>query len=227
MRVVADAVRLRRPALARAFRVRALAMAVVAGALAVAGLAVVHEDARSIWDGLTSGSGLSAVIVSGLAGLGTVLLVLQRRYELARVSAALAVVAIVAGWGLAQRPELLPGLTIQEAAAGHSVLVSVVVALAIGAVILVPSLGLLFSLVLRGRFDEERVVDAERKIAAAGGNERLLRAAALCLVVGVVVTVVPESPWGRIVGIPALLAFIALGFVALARAMTAAAGDDA
>ena len=225
--LAADAVRLRRPALARAFRVRALAMAVVAGALAVAGLAVVHEDARSIWDGLTSGSGLSAVIVSGLAGLGTVLLVLQRRYELARVSAALAVVAIVAGWGLAQRPELLPGLTIQEAAAGHSVLVSVVVALAIGAVILVPSLGLLFSLVLRGRFDEERVVDAERKIAAAGGNERLLRAAALCLVVGVVVTVVPESPWGRIVGIPALLAFIALGFVALARAMTAAAGDDA
>src|SRR5919197_5094920 len=168
--LAADAVRLRRPELARAFRVRAPAMVVVAGALAVAGLAVVHEDARSIWDGLTSGSGLSAVIVSGLAGLGTVLLVLQRRYELARVSAALAVVAIVAGWGLAQRPELLPGLTIQEEQIGRAVLVSVVVALAIGAVILVPSLGLLFSLVLRGRFDEERVVDAERKIAAAGGD---------------------------------------------------------
>jgi hypothetical protein len=47
----------------------------------------------------------------------------------------------------------------------------------------------------------------------------LLRAASLCLVVGVATTIVPDSAWGRIVGIPLLLAFIALGFVAVAHAM--------
>jgi hypothetical protein len=42
-------------------------------------------------------------------------------------------------------------------------------------------------------------------------------------VVGVVTTIVPDSPWGRIVGIPALLAFIAFGFVALAESLATSA----
>jgi hypothetical protein len=32
-----------------------------------------------------------------------------------------------------------------------------------------------------------------------------------------------ESAWGRIVGVPALLAFVAIGFVSIATTMTAAA----
>jgi cytochrome bd ubiquinol oxidase subunit II len=221
--LAADAVRLGRPHLERVFRVRALAMAVIAGGAAVAGLVVVHGDAHRIFDGLTSGSGLGAVIVSGLAGVATVGLVVARRYGWARVSAATAVAAIVAGWGIAQRPELLPGLTIHEAAAGHSTLVAMIVALAIGGVILGPSLGLLFSLLLRGRFDEGTPA---APVVLRPGKDReaqLLRAAALCGVVGVITTIVPDSAWGRIVGIPLLLAFIAFGFVALARSLAAAA----
>src|SRR5262249_44078306 len=116
--LAADAGRLGRAGLERVFRARALAMAVVAGGAAVAGLVVVHSDARRIFDGLTSGAGLGAVVVSGVAGVATMLLVVARRYGWARVSAATAVVAIVAGWGIAQRPQLLPGLTIHQAAAG-------------------------------------------------------------------------------------------------------------
>ena len=57
------------------------------------------------------------VLVSALAGAATLWLVWSERYGLARVSSALAVVAIVVGWALAQNPYLLPpGLTLDDAA---------------------------------------------------------------------------------------------------------------
>jgi cytochrome d ubiquinol oxidase subunit II len=223
----ADAVRLGRADLEAGFRRRALAMVVVAGAAAAAGLAVVRSDAKPLWDGLTSGGGLGAVLASAAAGVATVALVLRRRYGWARVSAATAVAAIVAGWGLAQRPDLLPGLTIEQAAAGHSTLVAVVVALAVGAVVLLPSLAFLFSLFLRGRFDEgAAVAAASRSSTGALATDPLFRAAALCFVLGVALTVIVESPWGRIIGVPLLLAFVALGAVGLATAITAREAGD-
>src|SRR5262249_39766345 len=97
--LAADAARIVAPELEQAFRIRALAMAVVAGAAALAGLAVGRSDARPIWDGLTNGSGLAAVIVSVVAGAATVAFVIRRRYEWGRISAVIAVAAIVAGWG--------------------------------------------------------------------------------------------------------------------------------
>jgi cytochrome d ubiquinol oxidase subunit II len=226
--LAADAVRIGRPEIELAFRTRALVMAVVAGAAALAGLAVVHNDAPRIWHGLTSGGGLAAVVVSALAGAGTIAFVLRRRYEPARVTAATAVAAIVAGWGLAQRPQFLPGLTIEQAAAGRSVTIATLVALALGALILVPSLGLLYALLLRGRFDQESSPAGEAR-AAPGSARRelpLLPAAGLCLVIGVAASVPFESAWGRIIGVPFLLAFVALGFLSLATEMTARAGSD-
>src|SRR3954468_812436 len=56
--LAADAARIGDAALVRAFRRRALALGGGAGALALAALVVVHEDAEPIWDGLTSGWGL-------------------------------------------------------------------------------------------------------------------------------------------------------------------------
>jgi cytochrome d ubiquinol oxidase subunit II len=225
--LAADAVRIGRPELELAFRKRALGMAVVAGAAAVAGLAVVHNDAEPIWDGLTSGAGLAAVIVSALGGAGTIFFVLRRRYGPARVTAATAVAAIIAGWGLAQRPQFLPGLTIEQAASGRPVLIATIVALGLGALILVPSLGLLYSLLLGGRFDEGPGARSEtRAVRTAPRTQPLLPVAGILLVVGVVATVPVESAWGRIIGVPCLLAFVALGFVSIATAM-AAAGDGA
>jgi cytochrome d ubiquinol oxidase subunit II len=223
--LAADAVRIGRTDLELAFRRRALGMAAVAGAAAVAGLAVVHNDARPIWDGLTSGAGLAAVIVSALAGAGTVVFVLGRRYGPARVTAATAVAAIIAGWGFAQRPRFLPGLTIEQAAAGRSVLIATIVAVALGALILVPSLGLLYSLLLRGQFDPGTPPPGGQRLRATTPRAQpLLAAAGVCLVLGVVATVPVHSGWGRIIGIPFLLAFIALGFVSIATAMSTADG---
>ena len=214
--LAADAVRLGRPELEEAFRSRALVMAVVAGAAALVGLVVVRHDARPIWDGLTGGAGLVAVVASALGGLSTVVLVLRRRYGLARLSAALAVAAIIAGWGLAQRPTFLPSLTIEQAAAGRSTIVALIVSLAFGGVILIPSLAFLFGLVLRGRFDKGAVATHAPATRRRPSARFLPTAAAACLAVGVVLTSGVESRWGRILGVPALFGFIVLGFVWLA-----------
>ena len=226
--LAADAVRLDRPELELAFRRRALGAAVAAGVAAALGLLVIRDDAPPIWDGLTSGAGLLAVIVSLVAGLATIVLVLGRRYGPARVTAATAVAAVIAGWGLAQSPQFLPGLTIQQAAAGRSVLIATIVALGLGALILLPSLVLLYSLLLHGRFDEAAAPQSAGRAARAAPRPRfLLPAAGACLVVGVLATMTVTSAWGRVIGIPLLLAFVALGFVALATAMTAGAGNEA
>ena len=225
--LAADAVRIGRPDLVEAFRVRALGTGVVAGALAFAGLFVVRHDAHPLWDGLTSDGGLAAVLVSAAAGCATLALVYWCRFGPARVSAALAVAAIIAGWALAQRPDFLPGLTIEQAAAGHSTLVAVLVAVAIGGVVLVPSLVLLFSLFLHGRFDphvvEETAVTATRARAAVV-EPQLGAFAAACLVVGGTLTFFFEAAWAHVIGVTSLLLFIGVGFVALASLV--AAGDN-
>jgi cytochrome d ubiquinol oxidase subunit II len=152
--LTADAARAERPDLVAAFRVRALATGALAGALSIGGLLVLSSDAERVYEGLTSGAGLAAVIASALAGVATMLWVARGRFEAARWSAAVAVAAIVAGWALAQRPQILPGLTVEEAAAGDATLIALLIAVVLGAVVLIPSLALLFGLVLRGRFDE-------------------------------------------------------------------------
>jgi cytochrome bd ubiquinol oxidase subunit II len=151
-----DSERAELPDLVRAFRARALGMGLATGAVALAGLLVLRSDARDLYDGLTSGGGLAMVLVSGAAGLATLALVYRGRYGLARFSAAGAVAAIVVGWVLAQSPYVLPpSLTLEEAAASDATLAAVVIAVAAGMVILVPSLWWLYRLVLQGRLDQE------------------------------------------------------------------------
>ena len=83
--LAADAARLGDRQLERAFRARALLAGVAAGALAVAGLVVLHSDAHRLYHGLVNGAGLPALIVSVVAGLLAVGLVFVGRYEAARL----------------------------------------------------------------------------------------------------------------------------------------------
>ena len=105
---------------------------------------------------LTHGVALALVCVSAVAGLATLLLCWGYRFELARVTAALAVAAVVVGWAAGQAPRFLPGMTVVQAAASESTLLALVIAVACGSVVLIPSLALLFSLYLRGRLDTRR-----------------------------------------------------------------------
>jgi cytochrome bd ubiquinol oxidase subunit II len=154
----ADARRAGRHEMVRAFRARALGSGVVAGAMALAGLAVVNSEAPDLYDDLVSGAGLACVIASALAGVATLVLEWRERFELARYAVAVAVGAIVAGWALAQEPYLLPpGLTVEEAAAPDATLAALLIAAAVGMAILVPALVWLFRLALSGRlaYEEE------------------------------------------------------------------------
>ncbi|MGA8116635.1 MAG: cytochrome d ubiquinol oxidase subunit II [Actinocatenispora sp.] len=142
----ADADRSGAPDLAAAFRWRALGTGVLTGVVALAGIAVLAADAPRLYDGLT-GRALPLVVFSAVAGVAEFPLLWWRRYLAARVVAALAVVAIVWGWGVAQYPTMLePHLTAAAAVAQPSVLSATLIVLAVGAVLLVPSLWWLYSL---------------------------------------------------------------------------------
>jgi cytochrome bd ubiquinol oxidase subunit II len=212
-----DAARVGKPALVRAFRVRALAAGIVAGALALGGLAVLHADAEHLYQGLTEGAGLAAVLVSAVAGIATLALVQRGGFEPARYTAALAVGAIVAGWGIAQSPDILPGLTIEAAAADRSTLIALLVSVALGLLIIIPSLALLFGLTLRGAFDPGPAAAIERRDPHRIGTQPGLAPAVVALaVVGVALTVVFDGGFWQAIGIVALLAAVAGGFAVLA-----------
>jgi cytochrome d ubiquinol oxidase subunit II len=219
--LAADAVRHDEPELARAFRARAIGSGVLAGALAIGGLIVLRHDARALFDALVGGSGLPGLVVSALAGLTTMGLVAAGRFEPARYSAALAVAAILAGWALAQHPELLPGLTIEEAAAPRDTLLAVTIAVVAGGALVFPSMALLFALTLGGRLRKGDAGptaadprDVRGELLAASARGLLVRAAGACLVVGAGMLTIADAGWAHAVGVIALLAFLVLGFLA-------------
>ena len=145
----ADARREGHEDLAGQFRIRALGTAAATGAVGLGGFFVLRADAPQLFDGLT-GRGLPVVAVSVAAGLATIVLLVARRYVLARIASALAVTTILIGWAVAQYPYvLLPGLTIEQAARGRATLVAMLVALVVGSLILVPALVWLYVLFQR------------------------------------------------------------------------------
>src|SRR5205823_4849476 len=216
--LAADAARRNDSYLERQFRLRALIAGGLAGAVAIAGLAVLHADAHRLYHGLLDGDGLPALIVSIFAGIATLALVWASRFEPARYTAAVAVAAIIAGWALAQKPILLPGLTIKQAAAPHDTLVLVIVAVTAGAVILFPSLGLLFRLVLRGRFDPDAELSTSptpaatdtRAVVLASAQGVFARSALGFLIGGFGFLTVADAGWAHAVGVVCLLAFVVI-----------------
>jgi cytochrome bd ubiquinol oxidase subunit II len=207
------------------FRSRALASGIATGSLAIAGIFVANADSHDLFHALVAGHALAAVILSGLAGVGTLILVYRRRYEPARYCAALAVAAIIAGWALARWPTILPGLTVYQAAAGYDTLVCLVVAVAVGAVVLFPALVLLFRLTLAGDFREGGEDSPEREAATQGTVDHRLpaRLSVACLIAGVGLLNLADAAWAHGLGVAFLLAFVVLAFGAI---LTPALGPD-
>jgi cytochrome d ubiquinol oxidase subunit II len=213
----ADATKLGDQGLEEQFRRRALGAGIVAGVIAVAGLGVIAGDADRIFHRLTTGAGLAGLVISLVAGVATLALVWRRQYELSRYGAAVAVAAIIAGWALAQSPLFLPGLTIEAAAAPRTTLIAVTVAVLGGAVILFPSLALLFRLDLTGRLAEGgESVDLRPtpRLLRASRQGFLARAALACLIAGIGLLTVAEAAWAHALGVVSLFGFVALGFPA-------------
>ena len=203
-------------ALADRFRARALGAGLATGAIAIGALIVLHFDAERIFRRLTQGVGVPALVASVIAGIATLALVWRRRYEPARYLAALAVAATIAGWALAQNPVFLHGLTIREAAAGHDTLVAVVVAILVGALLLFPSLALLFRLTLGGELRDSGPSSVQ---APVGSRRRGLvsvrldaRLSVAFLVAGIGFLTVANAGWAHAIGVACFFGFILSGF---------------
>jgi cytochrome bd ubiquinol oxidase subunit II len=224
--LAADAARIGEAELESEFRVRSLGAGIVTGAIALGGLLVLHSDDRALFHELVQGTALVVLIVSVLAGVGTLGLVYHSRFEAARVSAAVAVAAVIAAWAIAQYPTLLPSLTVRQAAAPHDTLVTLVVAVLAGGVILFPSLALLFRLALTGRFDPSPAPAQESAGERAGPVAPPLgaRVAVACLIAGIGLLNVANAAWAHALGVLSLFGFMISAFLTIVPAALARDG---
>jgi cytochrome d ubiquinol oxidase subunit II len=153
----------RRRALERYFRRRAIGSAVAAGLLAIAGAYVLERDAPFVFEGLVR-AGQPFIFFSAAAASGAS--PDRERNHAGRAGLAIgAVVAVLAGWGVAQYPYLLPtSLSIAEGAGAPATLRWVPVRILIVVGTVVPALALLFVL------DRARRLEERSKNAAAGSR---------------------------------------------------------
>jgi cytochrome d ubiquinol oxidase subunit II len=160
-----DAVREGDPVLERLFAHRSLVAGVVVGVVALGGVFVLRADAPYLFDGLTH-EALPLVMLSGVVGVGAMVLAGRARSGLARALAAGAVASVVWGWGVAQNPYILPEwLTVAQAASPSASLWSVLVVLGLAAVTVVPGLLLLYRLDQMSLLDVDDVDDLARENA--------------------------------------------------------------
>jgi cytochrome d ubiquinol oxidase subunit II len=133
-------------ALQRDFERRAIACEIVAGALAFAVFWRAKTDAPILFENLSSSSFTWPVQLATAAfAVATLILLLRGRPKLARFTAAAQVALVVVGWGLAMGSHfVLPDISLASAGSHPEVLPALVVALALGSIVLVPSLYYLY-----------------------------------------------------------------------------------
>lgn len=134
-------------ALREDFRRRAIGASVAVGAAATLTLPLAASAVPHLWESLTGGNAMPFLVIAPGLGVTSLAALLMRRHRLASAAAVGQTAAILAGWGVASFPYLIyPSVTISGAAAAPQVQLAILVGAALGAVILVPSLWLLFSL---------------------------------------------------------------------------------
>ena len=160
--LVFDARRAGDETLERYFRRRAMGSAVATGLLAIAGLSVLRTDAPFLFQRMVY-AGRPFIFFSAACGIAALTLLASGITRATRALAAGAVVAVLAGWGVAQYPYLLPGsLTIEAGAGAPATLRWVLVVFLVAAVTAVPALAFLFVLDQRGRLQERATVASPR-----------------------------------------------------------------
>jgi cytochrome d ubiquinol oxidase subunit II len=170
--LVWDARRLGDTGMVEYFRRRAVASAGVAGLVGLVGLFVLRVDATYLFHGLAT-RGLPLVVLSVVFGVGALVLLVRGAARGARVLAIGAVASVVAGWGAAQWPYVIPeSLTFSAAAAPSGTLAAVLTVAGLAVVVVVPGFVLLFVLQQRGLLPEEGV-DEERAARPARHRQKI------------------------------------------------------
>jgi NADH dehydrogenase len=181
--LVFDAHRTLDEPLERSFVRRAIGSGVFTGALAIFGLFVFHRDAPYVFHGLMH-RGLPLVILSGLCGVGVIVLLARGFLHGTRALAVGAVVLMLAAWGIAQMPYMLPtSLSIAAAAGAPRTLGWVFAMTLVASVTAFPALALLFVLDQRSRLQHgaagEETERRHRVVIVGGGFGGLFAARAL------------------------------------------------
>ena len=144
--LIADADSSGHRGLAANIRARTLTVGAVTGVIVFAGLLPLHDDAPTLWHGLTH-QALPLILIAAVAGLATMILVSTRRYAVARLTAVVAVASVVSGWGIGQYPWLLVDeVKIADAGGAHATLAALLVVVALAGILVLPALALLFRL---------------------------------------------------------------------------------
>jgi cytochrome d ubiquinol oxidase subunit II len=153
------------PALREDFRRRALAAAGAVFLAAALTLALAGEAAPRVREGLTrSAWALPLHLATAAAAIGAIAALVVRRFRTARIAAAAQVSLILWGWALAQAPYLVPPtLSLRAAASPATTLRFVLLGLAGGALLLVPSLWYLFRVFKGGSVSAFERVDRGRE----------------------------------------------------------------
>jgi cytochrome d ubiquinol oxidase subunit II len=132
--------------LAALWRRRALRAGAATGVLALAGLPLMAWGAPELWAGF-SGKVLMLTGLFALASLGSLGAVATGRPQLAVGCSGLAAALVVAGWGLAQYPLLIPpAISVASARAPEGTMRALAWCVAVGGVLTAPALLLLFSI---------------------------------------------------------------------------------
>ncbi len=127
------------------FRHRALRTGGVVVALTVCVIPLLAHEAPSLARALFTVRAFPVVLTGGVAALVAGFALLRRHLHLARIATVVQIAALLGGWGLAQYPYVLyPSLTLAQAAAPDTTLRFLLASLPFAALLLGPSLWLLF-----------------------------------------------------------------------------------
>jgi len=127
------------------FRRQGLVAGVAVAALAIATLGVSYWDARDFWDLWQRPVPLAMSGATLVAGVASLFVLWRRWWMLAPLAAGGAMAMLAGAWGVIQFPYfIVPSQQLYDAAASSTMLKSSLVGLAAGAVILIPSLLLLY-----------------------------------------------------------------------------------
>jgi len=140
------------PSLREDFRKRAIVSGLILGPVALVVFLASKDGAPEMYRGLTQWWSPVLLVWTSVCAVVALLALYLRRYALSRIAAVAQVSLILIGWSAAQYPNLItPDVTITNAAAPAITLRLLIMALGLGAIVLLPSLIYLFTIFKRDK----------------------------------------------------------------------------
>lgn len=132
-------------ALREDFRRRAMFATVAVWIVGLLPTAIAYFQDPKLFAGFLDPAALGAIGSAIVLGLVVMLALARRHASIARIAVGAQALAILVGWFAAQAPALIPGrYTYMQAASSDAMIVAILTAAGIGALVLIPSLVLLF-----------------------------------------------------------------------------------